>query len=37
VLSERDRATFFHALMNAPQPNSRLQRAFRSARQRVAS
>jgi uncharacterized protein (DUF1778 family) len=37
VLSERDRAAFFHALMNAPQPNSRLQRAFRSARQRIAS
>ena len=37
VLSERDRAAFFHAWMDPPQPNSRLQRAFRSARQRVAS
>jgi uncharacterized protein (DUF1778 family) len=35
VLSERDRATFFDALVHAPKPNTRLRRAFRSARERV--
>ncbi len=35
VLSERDRATFFDALVHAPKPNPRLLRAFRSARERV--
>jgi uncharacterized protein (DUF1778 family) len=37
VLSERDRAAFFHALIHAPKPNARLRRAFRSAQQRVVS
>jgi uncharacterized protein (DUF1778 family) len=36
VLSERDRAAFFDALVHAPKPNARLRRAFRSARERVA-
>jgi uncharacterized protein (DUF1778 family) len=36
-LSEADRAAFFHALIDAPWPNARLRRAFRSARQRVVS
>jgi uncharacterized protein (DUF1778 family) len=36
VLSERDRAAFFDALVHAPRPNARLRRAFRSARERVA-
>ena len=36
-LSERDRAVFFDALVRAPKPNARLRRAFRMARQRVAS
>jgi uncharacterized protein (DUF1778 family) len=35
VLSERDRAAFFDALVHAPKPNARLRRAFRSARERV--
>lgn len=37
VLSERDRAAFFHALVHAPKPNARLRRAFRSAHERVVS
>jgi uncharacterized protein (DUF1778 family) len=37
VLSERDRAAFFDALVHAPRPNARLRRAFRSAGERVAS
>lgn len=37
ALSERDRAAFFRALINAPKPNARLRRAFRSAGQRVVS
>ena len=36
VLSERDRAAFFDALVHAPRPNARLRRAFRSARERAA-
>ncbi len=35
VLSDRDRAAFFDALVHAPKPNSRLRRAFRLARERV--
>ncbi len=35
VLSDRDRAAFFDALVHAPKPNARLRRAFRSARKRV--
>lgn len=30
VLSERDRRTFFHALLHPPKPNARLRRAFRA-------
>ena len=37
VLSERDREAFFEALMHAPEPNERLQRAFRLAEERIAS
>jgi len=36
VLSERDRAVFFDALMDPPQPNARLLRAFREAEERIA-
>jgi uncharacterized protein (DUF1778 family) len=35
VLSERDRAAFFDALIHAPKANARLRRAFRSAEERV--
>lgn len=35
VLSERDRAVFFDALMHPPKPNARLRRAFRAASERV--
>ena len=35
VLSERDRAAFFDALVNPPKPNARLRRAFREMRERV--
>ncbi|MGA3373282.1 MAG: DUF1778 domain-containing protein [Terracidiphilus sp.] len=35
VLSARDRAAFFDALIHAPKPNARLRRAFRAARERV--
>lgn len=35
VLSDRDRAAFFDALVRPPKPNARLRRAFRSARERV--
>jgi uncharacterized protein (DUF1778 family) len=35
VLSERDRAAFFDALVHPPKPNARLRRAFRSAEERV--
>ena len=37
VLSERDRAAFFRALIKAPKPNARLRRAFSSAQQRIVS
>jgi uncharacterized protein (DUF1778 family) len=37
VLSERDRAVFFDALVRAPKPNARLRRAFRRAEERVVS
>ena len=37
VLSERDRAVFFDALVHPPKPNARLRRAFRLAKERVAS
>jgi uncharacterized protein (DUF1778 family) len=36
VLTERDRAAFFAALVRPPKPNARLRRAFLSARERVA-
>jgi uncharacterized protein (DUF1778 family) len=35
VLSERDRAVFFDALVHPPKPNARLRRAFRSAERAV--
>jgi uncharacterized protein (DUF1778 family) len=35
VLSDRDRAVFFDALVHPPKPNARLRRAFRSAKKRV--
>jgi uncharacterized protein (DUF1778 family) len=35
LLSERDRAAFFEALVHPPKANERLERAFRSARERV--
>ncbi|WGJ16223.1 DUF1778 domain-containing protein [Methylocapsa sp. D3K7] len=35
VLSERDRATFFHTLVNPPTPSERLQRAFAQHKRRV--
>jgi uncharacterized protein (DUF1778 family) len=35
VLSDRDRAVFFDALVNPPPPNERLQKAFREHRRRV--
>jgi uncharacterized protein (DUF1778 family) len=35
VLSERDRAAFFDALMHPPKPNARLWRAFHAASERV--
>ena len=35
VLSERDRAAFFDALIHAPKPSARLRRAFREARERI--
>jgi len=36
VLSDRDRAVFFDALINPPAPSERLQRAFAEHRRRVA-
>jgi uncharacterized protein (DUF1778 family) len=36
VLSERDRQTFFDALINPPQPNARLKRAFKIEQERIA-
>lgn len=35
VLSERDRAAFFDALVNPPKPNARLRRAFREIQAQV--
>jgi uncharacterized protein (DUF1778 family) len=35
VLSDRDRAIFFDALVNPPQPSERLQRAFAEHKSRV--
>ncbi len=35
VLSDRDRAAFFDALVHPPAPNERLQRAFAERRRRV--
>jgi uncharacterized protein (DUF1778 family) len=37
LLGERDRAAFFDALVHPPKPNERLRRAFRAAKERVAS
>jgi uncharacterized protein (DUF1778 family) len=36
-LSERDRAVFFNALVNPPEPNERLRRAFSEHRRRIGS
>jgi uncharacterized protein (DUF1778 family) len=36
VLSERDRATFFDALVRPPRPHPRLKRAFAADRVRIA-
>jgi len=35
VLSDRDRQTFFDALINPPEPNERLQRAFAAERKQI--
>ena len=35
VLSERDRRAFFDALVNPPEPNGRLRRAFAEHKRRV--
>lgn len=35
VLSDRDRAVFFDALINPPEPNERLRRAFTEHKLRV--
>ncbi len=37
VLSERDRQVFFDALIHPHRPNARLRRAFRLAKERIAS
>lgn len=37
VLSERDRAIFFDALMNPPEPNDKLRAAFQAAKARIRS
>lgn len=37
VLTERDRAAFFNALVNAPEPSERLRRAFAAHKRRIAS
>lgn len=37
LLSERDRQVFFDALVNPPKPNARLRRAFRTAKEQIAS
>ena len=36
VLSDRDRAVFFEALISPPAPSERLQRAFAEHRRRIA-
>lgn len=36
VLSDRDRAIFFDALVNPPEPNERLRRAFAAHKRRIA-
>ncbi|HWA88609.1 MAG TPA: DUF1778 domain-containing protein [Rhizomicrobium sp.] len=35
-LSQRDRQTFFEALVHPPRPNARLRRAFKAERGRIA-
>jgi uncharacterized protein (DUF1778 family) len=35
VLSDRDRAVFFDALVNPPEPNERLRRAFAEHKRRI--
>jgi uncharacterized protein (DUF1778 family) len=37
LLSERDRKTFFDALISPPRPSARLKRAFRAAAERIVS
>ena len=37
VLSDEERATFFDVLVDPPEPNDRLHRAFEAERRRVAS
>lgn len=37
VLSDRDRAAFFHALVNPPEANERLARALEDHKRRIAS
>jgi uncharacterized protein (DUF1778 family) len=37
VLSERDRRAFFDALVNPPEPNERLRRAFAEHKRRTAA
>lgn len=37
LLSERDRQVFFDALVHPPNPNARLRRAFRIAKERIIS
>ena len=37
VLSDEERTTFFKVLVNPPEPNEQLQRAFESARRRAAA
>jgi hypothetical protein len=37
ILSERDRAAFFDALVHPPKPNARLRRAVRLAKERVSA
>ena len=36
VLSDRDRAAFFEALVNPPEPNERLRRALAEHKRRIA-
>jgi len=37
ILSERDRAVFFDAIVHPPKATTRLRRAFRLAKERVVS